>query len=186
MKKLGAIAFLVLVLAFATAIPVRAQDAPVVDQPVAAVPAEPTIIRAPELVPAEPKADSGKDAGFFASNIEVIASVLGMIFTTLLGLGVFGKYTEKLEKIKDSKTWGIAKTAALDTYHTYARAIKKASADGKLTAEEAKEARDKTIAKMKELAKSEGIKLVKSQLPALSEMAVNFLKKKAKEAKAGS
>ncbi|KKN17338.1 hypothetical protein LCGC14_0966890 [marine sediment metagenome] len=190
MKKFGIIAFLVLALAFSAGTTVYAQDAPVVDQPAATSPADAPAEAVPAPTPAAPdaapKADGGKDAGFFANNIEMIVSVLGMIFAALLGLGVFGKYTEKLEKIRDSKSWGIAKTAALDTYHTYARAIKKGREDGKLTEEEAKEARAKTISKMKELAKSEGVKLIKSQLPALSELAVNFLKKKASEAKAGS
>lgn len=174
---------------------VHAQDA---GGPATTAPADPAPTAAPVAeAPAAPApatttdsttapADSGKEAGFFANNVELIVSVIGMIFTALLALGVFGKYTEKLEKIKESKTWDIAKTAALDTYHTYVQELKKGSADGRLTASEAKQARDKTIAKMKELAKSEGVKLVKSQLPALSELAVNFLKKKATEAKARS
>ncbi len=162
----------------AAAAPAEAAPAPAAP---AAAPAE-----APATAPAPAPEANGKEAGFFANNIEMIVSVIGMIFTALLALGVFGKYTEKIEKIKESKTWDIAKTAALDTYHTYVQAIKKGKDDGRLTPEEAKQARDKTIAKMKELAKSEGIKLVKSQLPALSELAVNFLKKKATEAKARS
>lgn len=173
--------------------PVMAQDAPApvpAAAPTEAAPAPAAPVAAPAPATTTDSttvpADSGKEAGFFANNIELIVSVVGMIFTALLALGVFGKYTEKLEKIKESKTWDIAKTAALDTYHTYVQELKKGSADGRLTAVEAKQARDKTIAKMKELAKSEGIKLVKSQLPALSELAVNFLKKKATEAKARS
>ncbi len=154
--------------------PVMAQEVPA-PAPVAA-PAE--TAPAPE--------GQGKEAGFFANNIELIVSILGMIFTALLALGVFGKYTEKLDKIRESKTWDIAKTAALDTYHTYVQAIKKGKQDGRLTVDEAAEARSLTIAKIKELAKSEGVKLIKSQLPALSELAVNFLKKKATEAKARS
>lgn len=156
------------------------QDAPAPTAAAALAEAAPTTASAPA------PEGQGKEAGFFANNIELIVSILGMVFTALLGLGVFGKYTEKLEKIKESKTWDIAKTAALDTYHTYVQAIKKGKQDGRLSAEEAAEARSLTIAKMKELAKSEGVKLIKSQLPALSELAVNFLKKKAVEAKARS
>lgn len=192
MKKWLIALSLLAVLAFS--VPAYSQDAPApAPAPAEAAPASAATAAeasAPatttDSTAAPAPADGGEGAGFFANNVELIVSVFGMIFTALLGLGVFGKYTEKLKKIQDSKTWDIAKTAALDTYHTYVQELKKGKDDGKLTAEEAKVAREKTIAKMKDLAKSEGIKLVKSQLPALAELAVNFLKKKASEAKAGS
>ena len=72
--------------------------------------------------------------------------------------------------------------------HDYVREIKKSKeGDGKLTADEAKEARNKAISLLKEKAKEEGIDAIKvlgkSAFPALIEKAVNYLKKDAKEAK---
>lgn len=169
----------VLTLMFAFSGPMVAQEAPV-------APAAPAI-----TAPADPApvAEAGEDAGFIASNIEGIVAVIGGILTLLAGLGVFGKYKEKIEKITESKTWEIAKSAVVETYHEYVRGIKKGrdeppgSPSGKLTKEEAKEARRMAIEKIKALGKSAGVKIVKHQLPNLVELAVNFMKKKAKEAK---
>jgi len=165
----------VLTLMFVFAGPGISQEAP------APAPTAPAVTAPAD--PAPVAEVSEEEAGFIASNIEGIVAVIGGILTLLAGLGVFGKYKEKIEKITESKTWEIAKSAVVETYHEYVRGIQKGREDGKLTEEEAKEARRLATEKIKSLGKSEGVKIVKSQLPNLVELAVNFMKKKAKEAK---
>ena len=133
------------------------------------------------------EAPTEESAGFLVNNLEVIVSAIVAILTAF---GIFTKVEASIQrKLGEDKfkIWEMSKGVVTDVYHDYVREIKKNKEDGKLTADEAKEARNKAISLLKEKAKEEGIDAIKvlgkSAFPALIEKAVNYLKKDAKEAK---
>jgi hypothetical protein len=153
--------------------------------------AEPAAATAPaeaesvaERTSAPPPKEEEASAGFFESNIEAILSIIGSILALIVGLERFSKYKETLDKINDNKGWQIAKGAITEVYHEFVRDLKKGREDSKLTAAEAKAARERAIAKIKTRAKAEGVKIVLGALPGLIEAALNAVKKDAKSAKA--
>lgn len=137
------------------------------------------------LAPEPAAATAPADAGFLAKNIEAIVSFLGVLIALAMGSSVYQKHKERIDKITESKTWDIAKSVVTNVYHNYVAELKKGKADGKLTVDEARKARQMAADEIKTKAKDEGLKIAKSALPGLVELAVNFMKKKAGEAKKG-
>lgn len=111
---------------------------------------------------------------------EIVAAI-GVVWTMLK---LHDKIVDFLQK-KKSKLWlkiyALAGQAVVQVSEDYVNEIKKGKEDGKLTKEEARKARDLALQKLLELAKSEGLDLLKSgfkeMLPWIIEKIVQKLKK---------
>lgn len=138
-------------------------------------------------IAAEAPAETTAEANWFEQNFYLILTVVMGILT---GLGLISKFREYLlDKLGQNKAKLVdaALSAVTETYHEYVKDIKAKKQDGKLTKDEAKNARDMALNKLKNFAKAEGINVAKAvgeaALPALIEKAVNAMKKSAKDAK---
>jgi hypothetical protein len=113
--------------------------------------------------------------------IPEIVATLGAIWTMLK---LHDKIVDFLQK-KKSKLWlriyALAGQAVVQVSEEYVNEIKKGKADGKLTKDEAKKARDLALQKLLELAKADGLDLLKSgfkeMLPWIIEKIVQKFKK---------
>jgi len=122
-------------------------------------------------------------------NSTILESIFQII--AVIAVFIFGKMkvSERLEKIKDDKARAAASVLAeatevgvVQTYEAFVKACKTKAADGKLTAEERKEAAKKATDVAVEYAKKKGIDLLKEYgddvLKVAIEKAVSIFKKK--------
>ena len=138
-------------------------------------------VKAAEAVPAAvaAAAPAVAEASWLSGNMEMI---VGAVVAILSAFGLWNKLGDRATKLlgeKNVKIWEIVKGAVTETYTEYVREIKKGKADGKLTADEAKEARKKAKDKAIASAKANGVEIASHLLPTLIEKAVNFMKKDA-------
>jgi hypothetical protein len=128
---------------------------------------------------AAPAAPVVAEASWLSGNMELI---VGAVVAILTAFGLWDKLSAKAKDLvgeKNMKIWEIVKGAVTETYTDYVREIKKGKADGKLTADEAKEARKRATEKAIAAAKENGITIASHLLPTLIEKAVNYMKKDA-------
>jgi hypothetical protein len=125
---------------------------------------------------AEATPPAAPEANWFYQHSDTILVMAGVLISIFGGVPFIKKVLASKLGI-DAETFELVKAAAVETYHEYVKGIKDGKKDGKLTADEAKEARkrttDKALAKAKEL----GMPLAAAVLPNLIEKAVNSLKR---------
>lgn len=95
------------------------------------------------------------------------------------GLRWLGNKLNASQAVKDAQEALILGVQAVQA--EYVEALKRGNADGKLTPEEAKEAKDLALAKAKTLASAQGLKVMQAwgedKLSALVELVLNRIKK---------
>jgi hypothetical protein len=108
--------------------------------------------------------------------VPVIPELIAAIVAVVLGFAVKKKWiNEQLSTELHSDVSG----AVTEVYHEYVGELKKTSADGKLTEEQKKIARDKAVSKITEIGKTKGIDYAKKYgLPLIVSLIETYVTKK--------
>lgn len=184
---------LMMLFALLACTPALSQDAPAEPKPAIEAPAEAPAAEAPADAPkaeeapvdaskAEETSDEPKEeaASWFAANFHVLVSGLVGI---LVALGLWGRGRQwLLDKAgaRSAKLFEFVEASVVEVYHGYVRDIKKnpENKSGSLGKKQAAEARSKAIAKIKDKAKKNGLRIASEiLLPVLIEKAITRLKK---------
>jgi hypothetical protein len=119
-----------------------------------------------------------KIINFVIENWEPISALIGMVAVYVLGLPKAKEWKAKAQQFIDERNLNrlldVVKGVVAEIYQNTVRIAK---AEGTWNDQVKKDVKDLAIRKITEAAKREGIPIIKEQIPALVEWAINSLKK---------